>query len=176
MRLSRSSSPFFGSPSTNVSHSEPKPRPATSRPRRRSVLSTLRSDGCSTPSALLRPRGTVSTSRPSLARHRSRGSEAAVLGHVVERNGPQFTSDNSRGRLPTARSRPLTFEYVCRAESAMVQELVNPCPGTSLTLVPGGHRSALPTQPPSSSQECGWSPGASTPMTWSAHIGLPAFR
>ena len=116
-------------------------------PRRRSVLSTLRSDGCSTPSALLRPRGTVSTSRPSLARHRSRGSEAAVPGHVFERNGPQFASDNSRGRLPTARSRPLTFEYVCRADSAMAQELVNPCPGTSLTLVPGGHRSALPTQP-----------------------------
>jgi hypothetical protein len=49
-------------------------------------------------------------------------------------------------------------------------------PGTLLTLGPDGYRSALPTQPPSSPQECGQSQEASTPMMWSAHIGLSASR
>ena len=54
------------------------------------------------------------TSSP--ARHRSRRSEAAVLGHVFERNGPRSTSDDSRGRLLELRSRPLTCEDSCRAD------------------------------------------------------------
>jgi len=100
---------------------------------------------------------------PNLTSHPYRLLAAVItLDEVLGRRLPYASLAGGRGRQPRSGSNPAGVLFSS--------------PGTLLTLVPGSHRSALPTQPPSSSQECGWSQGASTPMTWSAHIGLPASR
>ena len=79
---------------------------------------------------------------PNLTSHPYRLLAAVItLDEVLGRRLPYASLAGGRGRQPRSGSNPAGALFSS--------------PGALLTLVPGGDRSALPMQPPSSSQECG---------------------